>query len=241
MKIKFLLLGISLPFLPTLSLAQCIATQDCTTLGYTETSCNGKGLKCPFGNGWFCSGDESTVCTENGFKYTCTGTEYSGGNGNSCGGKYTSCTCAAGYEWKDESCTKKITDGATENYYYCNGQIAGTRTPDMNFFVSVQNQEENTGDELMAWSMANLKSTNAFCGKGRLPTKDELIIIYNHKSTINSLSTAAGGQNLKNEYYWASDFQKNNGLNYYYVVNMSNAYMCTFTYYNAYVRPVLDL
>ena len=31
--------------------AQCVSTQDCTTLGYTESSCpNGKGVKCPFGS-----------------------------------------------------------------------------------------------------------------------------------------------------------------------------------------------
>ena len=41
MKIKFLLLGTSLSFLPTLTFAQCVATQDCVTLGYTETTCNG--------------------------------------------------------------------------------------------------------------------------------------------------------------------------------------------------------
>ena len=55
MKIKFLLIGTSLSFIPTLTYAQCVATQDCETLGYTETSCNGgKGVKCPFGNKWAC-------------------------------------------------------------------------------------------------------------------------------------------------------------------------------------------
>ena len=49
--IKFLLIGTSLSFIPSLTFAQCVATQDCETLGYTETSCNGgKGVKCPFGN-----------------------------------------------------------------------------------------------------------------------------------------------------------------------------------------------
>ena len=38
MKIKFLLIGTSLSFIPTLTYAQCVATQDCETLGYTETT-----------------------------------------------------------------------------------------------------------------------------------------------------------------------------------------------------------
>ena len=30
-------------------MSQCVSTQDCTALGYTETSClNGNGVKCPF-------------------------------------------------------------------------------------------------------------------------------------------------------------------------------------------------
>ena len=34
--------------------AQCVSTQDCATLGYTETSCPNGGVKCPFGNKWAC-------------------------------------------------------------------------------------------------------------------------------------------------------------------------------------------
>ena len=103
--LKFLLLGTGLSFIPLTINAQCVATQDCATLGYTETSCNGsKGVKCPFGSGWFCAGDEASICDKNGFKYTCTGTGYSGGSGESCGGKYKTCTCTTGYTWNGSSC-----------------------------------------------------------------------------------------------------------------------------------------
>ena len=37
--------------------AQCVATQDCASLGYTEASCPNGGIKCPFGNTWNCKGD----------------------------------------------------------------------------------------------------------------------------------------------------------------------------------------
>ena len=84
MKIKFLLLGTSLSFIPSLTFAQCVATQDCETLGYTETSCNGgKGVKCPFGNKWACiksdSECEQQFCDKYGFQYTCSGSNQSGG------------------------------------------------------------------------------------------------------------------------------------------------------------------
>ena len=107
--IKFLLLGTSLSFIPTITFAQCVATQDCATLGYTETSCNGgKGVKCPFGNKWACLTSDSEIeqqfCDKYGFKYTCSGTGYSGGSGTACGGKYVACTCASKYNWSGSAC-----------------------------------------------------------------------------------------------------------------------------------------
>ena len=114
MKIRYLLLGTSLSFLPALSCAQCVETTNCETLGYTENSCNNrKGLKCPFGEKWLCAGDKDSVCAENGFKYSCTGTGYNGGAGAACGGKYTSCTCSSGYEWKNGVCQQKASDYST--------------------------------------------------------------------------------------------------------------------------------
>ena len=125
----FLLFGTSLSLIPNLTSAQCVATQDCATLGYTENSCSGgNGVKCPFGNKWACFKSESEVCqkyvftltcTETGqtgsgescanlykqcgcqdtYKYTCSGTGYAGGSGTACGGKYKECKCADGYTW----------------------------------------------------------------------------------------------------------------------------------------------
>ena len=40
--------------------AQCVATQDCESLGYTETSCENGGIKCPFGDKWACKGNSDT-------------------------------------------------------------------------------------------------------------------------------------------------------------------------------------
>ena len=104
--------------------AQCVTTQDCTALGYTETSCpNGKGVKCPFGNKWFC-GESSCdyVCEDLGFKYTCSGENLAGGNDVACGGKYKSCNCVSPYQWSSGSCS------CPAGYKYscsASGQITG--------------------------------------------------------------------------------------------------------------------
>ena len=132
----FLLIGTSMSLIPTITFAQCVATQDCATLGYTESSCaGGNGVKCPFGNKWACFKTDTEVCKQYGFtqtctgigqigsgencanlykqcgcqdpyKYTCSGEGYSGGSGAACDGKYTQCECAEGYEWANEKCRR---------------------------------------------------------------------------------------------------------------------------------------
>ena len=244
--------------------AQCVTTQDCKALGYTETSCSGKGVRCPFGSGWFCADDPAQDCEDSGFKYTCTGsnqtggvggacagngkyasctcadkykwsgtacvscgssykykctgTGYAGGSGTGCGNYYTACSCSSGYEWKSGSCQKETpTEGIVGDQYYCDGKVVGVRASGMGFFVAIENATYN-GSQTMNWNNANSQAARAFCGKGRLPTKDELLTIYSNKSKINSLSTAAGGQNLTNGWYWSSTNYGNGG---HYYVDMS--------------------
>ena len=234
----FLLIGTSLSFIPTLTYAQCVATQDCETLGYTETSCNGgKGIKCPFGNKWACiksdSECEQQFCDKYGFKYTCSGTGYSGGSGTACDGKYSSCTCADGYEWKDGICQKQALNGAQGELYYCNGKVVGVRASGMDFFVAMQNLGK------MDWNSAYYKcSSYVFCGnlKGTLPTKDQLLSIYNNKSQVNGLLSTNSGTHLTNDWYLSSTSYGYNSL--YYVVSMSSGTVTTTTG-GYYVRPVL--
>ena len=132
-KISFLLLGTSLSLVPqTLNAAECAVT-DCSLLGYTDSACPGSGLKCPFGDGWYCGGGAAEDCIKLGYdkdctgagesgsgetcngkyqsctcdssyQYTCSGTGYAGGSGTACGGKYTSCTCSSPYTWSNGTC-----------------------------------------------------------------------------------------------------------------------------------------
>ncbi len=123
MNFKSLLLGTSLSLIPTITNAQCIATTDCATLGYTEKSCpDGKGIRCPFGTTYACPMSETKFCDKYGFNYECKGTGYASGIGQACNNKYISCTCAEGYEWNGSTCDSpaiKVTigscTGAAEN------------------------------------------------------------------------------------------------------------------------------
>ncbi len=115
----FLLIGTSLSFLPQTLNAQCVSPiQDCYALGYTQTSCpNGKGVKCPFGSGWYCGGTAAQDCIKLGYDKDCTGTEESG-NGETCNGKYQSCNCATNYTWNGSSCTLSC---SSSYKYTCTG------------------------------------------------------------------------------------------------------------------------
>ena len=281
MKIRFLLLGTSLSLIPNLTFGQCVATQDCETLGYTETSCNGgKGVKCPFGNKWACLTSEeeclNIACDKLGFRYTCTGTGYasgggetcngkysycncsspytwsngactcdsiyqytcsgtgySGGSGTACGGKYTACTCTSGYVWNGSSC--QIYNGeAIGDLYYCNGKVVGVRATGMDFYVAMKDLG------IMEWSYANRKCQSyTFCGnlKGSLPTREQLLSIYNNKSRVNTLLSTNKGTEITEVPYWSST---NGGGDYYYYVHMYNGrtddYLCIDDFN---VRPIL--
>ena len=107
----FLLIGTSLSLIPQTINAQCVATQDCATLGYTETSCSGgSGVKCPFGNKWACFKSESEFCNEYGFTLSCNDTNQTGGGSKACNGKYNYCTCADGYIWQNGACKSSEPD-----------------------------------------------------------------------------------------------------------------------------------
>ena len=266
MKIKFLLLGTSLSFLPTLSHAQCVATQDCATLGYTETSCNGgKGVKCPFGNKWACLPTEAEICKKNGFtesctgagqsgsgkscgglyaecsctssyKYTCTGTGYAGGAGSACGGKYTQCTCSSGYEWKNGSCQQQILNGPDGDVYKCNGEIIAVKTTDMDFYVTMWDITPS-----MTWGSAMAACREKlFCDnlEGTLPTVEQLRTMYNNKSTLNDLLTSYGGRYISDySCYWTS---VSNGGGSGFRINMSDGTLDGYNgRVNCNVRPIL--
>lgn len=220
MKLYFLLLGTTVSLFPLNLKAQCVATQDCAALGYTEASCNGgKGVKCPFGNKWACLPTKESVCKEEGFtqvckgtgqigsgdscgglykkcscdssyQYTCTSNNQTSGAGLSCDGKYAACNCASGYEWKGNSCQLKISNGAHGDLYYCNGKVVAVKASGMDFYVGMK----DLGNAHMSTGKEEC-SSYVFCGstKGTLPSISQLRTIYKNKSTLESLLVANGG------------------------------------------------
>lgn len=257
---------LGMAFVPQNVNAQCVSpVQDCYSLGYTQTSCpNGKGVKCPFGSGWYCGGTAAQDCIklgydkdcsgtgENGvgetcngkykscscdaiYQYSCSGTGYAGGSGTACGGKYTSCTCANGYEWKDGSCQMKVLNGAVGNLYYCNDTVVAVKVSEMSFYVALRDVGK------MGWYEARDSSTSySFCGniKGTFPSREQLITIYNYKSSLNNMFLTNGGTELINDLYWSSTTIEN-GVFYFVSMNNGEAGSVWADAFMANVRPVL--
>ena len=233
-RFKILLIGTSLSFIPLTVNAQCVATQDCETLGYTETSCNGgKGVKCPFGNKWCCLGaNEEEICKKNGFTLTCTGTGQSG-SGKSCDGLYAECSCDSSYQYpctgtgytggsgsacngKYVSCT--CASGYTWKDGSCKQKMTDGAHGDLYYcndtVVAVKVSKMNFYVAIkdlgnMNWMNASSGCQNySFCGnvKGILPSKDQLSTMYYNKALLNSLLSTTGGVKLKNRWYWSSTY-----------------------------------
>lgn len=90
----------------------CIKTDDCSSLGYKQTSVDNDlpNLKCPHGDGYYYN-------CENKFKYTCTNQAESP-YGKGCLGLYEKCNCKKGYIWLFGKCQKTCEIG---DIYYIDG------------------------------------------------------------------------------------------------------------------------
>ena len=91
----------------------CVPTPTCSSLGYTSTTACDGGLKCPFGEAWYCpsggSQDMTELCSLMGYTQTCTGSGYSGGTGQTCDGFYKECICDNTADWNGTICECKST------------------------------------------------------------------------------------------------------------------------------------
>ena len=215
--------------------------------GGAGTPCNGKYISCQCMSGYtwnIYTGTCESEC-DTSYKYTCTGANQIGGSGSACGGKYTACTCQSGYTWNASSgtCTANSSgpcdgksNGANGNYYCCNNDVVGVKTSSMNFYVAMK----DIGG--MNWNNAYTQSQNySFCGntKGTLPTKDQLVTIYNNKSSINNLLSANNGSKITSYFwYWSSSYAYTSR---HYIVYMSDGDIQSGMDQNInYVRPILS-
>ena len=186
--------------------AQCVATTDCASLGYTEASCPNGGIKCPFGNSWSCKTCDPL------YKYTCNGTGYTGGDGPACDGKYKSCKCASGYIWNGAACEPGAILGQCTGYAKncAVGQILnsdGTCTTDkvsgktpIGVVVYISGDNDKCGYAMTASPIqTNIKWSTKYVNTGAFQSSNwqDAINDFDVSGNMTKIIQASGGDSSK--------------------------------------------
>ncbi len=98
--------------------AECTPTPDYDAIGYTETSCEGDSLKCPFD-----TSKMKCIPCDSSFRYDCVGDNITGGTGSACNGKYVSCECNDETVFNNGECVCD-TSCSVGNIYYSDGSCS---------------------------------------------------------------------------------------------------------------------
>ena len=209
--------------------AQCVATQDCESLGYTETSCENGGIKCPFGDKWACKGNADTGMegSDTGMEGSDTGRDnpdctygaiyYSDGT---CVKDFISEKTAIGVVVYDENDEKWIMSldnaGSSEKWsteYVDVPEITNYQTKEtaVNDVKSCENTEAmlalGESKYLAAAQAKYYAPTGAESTKGKwcLPSAGILNMVNNHRPEIDAaISRASGTAFSSSSYYWSS-------------------------------------
>ena len=82
--------------------AACTPKPDCASIGYTETSCEGEFVRCPFDI-------SKLLCLpcDSKYQYDCSGANITGGVGTSCAGKYVFCSCSGEGTFNNGECPQQ--------------------------------------------------------------------------------------------------------------------------------------
>ena len=250
---KFTLLTsvlLTAPFSASNISAQCVASQDCASLGYTETSCESGGIKCPFGNAWACS--PASRCTYGSIYYS----------DGTCLRVYDSSKTPIGVVAYDENGEKWII--ALENA--SSGEVWSTEK------IDVPEIENYTTTETVINDMKSCENTEAMLalgakkypvaataknyapagaentkGKWCLPAAGIWYIVNNHRPEIDAAMSLAKGllfdssSSLFHEHWSSSEYSNSSAWTW----NAKSKELSTYpksnynTYY--YVRPVMKI
>ena len=203
--------------------AACIQTPNCTTLGYTSTTACEGGLKCPWGNAWFCN---------------------VGGGGSGSNPDYSNCKIGD-ILYSDMSCNANMiasktpigvvfdtTNGlaiakdefANMPWGYVGEDVSGvqnsssisTSTADWQGFKNTKAMYETDKSGVNYPAIKKVltySTTGTEQGQWYLPAAGELQAISTNKDTLNTTLAKIGGTQMSGN-YWSSS-EQNSGSSYY--------------------------
>ena len=236
--------------------AQCVATQDCAALGYTETSCESGGIKCPFGNTWACKsescdrGKDNPDCTYGSIYY----------NDGTCIKEFVSGRIPIGVVvYMDTVDNQKWIMALDNAASYVKWSTEYVDIPEITNYtiertaVSDLKSCENTKAMLAlgeskypaAAAAKNYAPAGAESTKGKwcLPSAGIWNMVNNHRTEIDAaISRASGTAFLSSSYYWSSsEYSSKNAWRWSSSGAFHSSNKDDYDYYRGYVRPVLAI
>ena len=118
-------IGLVLGLVPVSVSAECVPVPDCTSIGYTETSCDGDSLKCPFDTTKL-----KCIPCDSSFRHSCTGENIKNPIGSACNNKYAACECIAGATFTNGECVCDTSCDTIGNIYYSDGTCSSCKLID---------------------------------------------------------------------------------------------------------------
>ena len=252
-KNKFLLyLFCGVTMSPALALGECKPTQDCRALGYKEAPCPEQGVKCPFGETWYCP----LRCKDGQVWKDGKCTDVLG----SCSGAAKNCKIGQILN-SDASCSDNKVSGKTpigvvvaikdncgyamtaspiassikwSTEYVNTGafQSSSWQNAIKDFDVSgnmtkiIQTANGNNSRYPAAYAALNYAPSAAPTSKGKwtLPTAGILNSLYTNLNAINNAISKVGGTQLTgdNEHIWSSSEYSSNHAWYFCTLNVSS-------------------
>ena len=237
--------------------AQCVATQDCESLGYTETSCENGGIKCPFGDKWACKsescdrGKDNSDCTYGSIYY----------NDGTCIKEFVSGRIPIGVvvymDTVDNEKWIMALDNAASSVKWSteyvdipeitNYTIERTAVSDLKSCENTEAMLALGESKYPAAAVAkNYAPAGAESTKGKwcLPSAGIWNMVNNHRTEIDAAILRASGTSLRSSsyYYWSSsEYSSNYAWGWYSSGAFGYSNKVNYLNGNYYVRPVMKI
>ena len=212
----------------------CTATPNCADLGYTESSCpENKGVKCPWGEAWFCPPSPPEVCEIGSILYsdmTCYKEAQAGKtpigvvvyvDGLGTGQAMALKSLDTKYKWATKAMdilgltNYSLAEAASQDVSSCENSKIIMAAGDKDTYPAV-------------WAAHEYSTEETSAGDWCLPAAGIFTSYYNNQDVINTGFSRAGGTQISTTTgftsssdsslygYWISNFNANYGLSVYH-------------------------
>ena len=239
------LIALSLLVASNTTAQTCIPKPDCADMGYTETSCNGGALKCPFDTTkLFCTSslppavecDVGMIYYSNGKCYSEYSTSYGIALGVVVVGDSLVMGTPSSIDWCPVSKSVDIPSIPNLPFDGATGDMDGKAHT-----LAIVAQYENTSGDVAGVHCNNLALTGTKAGDWYLPASGELYVYVYRNYNILQSAFDAMGWNMSKEFWSSSESSISSGSNAMYVIPKTGRISYDDKYVDRYVSCFLEI